>query len=123
MAPKWLHYARVYSPRKLLPCHHKSDKEGSEIASSAFKSLLTPVVVCVSKPSLHHCTVGLKLVQKQSGGSSANTALRQHFLARCLYEVLYLQAGRSPGLLMTLLMNNHRQIFSREINVSRKGQL
>lgn len=84
MAPKWLHYARVYSPRKLLPCHHKSDKEGSEIASSAFKSLLTPAVVCVSKPSLHHCTVGLKLAQKQSGGSSANTALRQHFLARCL---------------------------------------
>lgn len=43
---KWLHHAWVYSPKELLPCHHKSIKEGSEISSSAFKSLLTLVVVC-----------------------------------------------------------------------------
>lgn len=43
---KWLHYTWVYSPKKLCPCHPKSHKEGSEISSSAFKSLLTLVEVC-----------------------------------------------------------------------------
>lgn len=42
---KWLHYAQVYIPRELLPCHHKSYKEGSEIFRSAFKSLRTFAVV------------------------------------------------------------------------------
>lgn len=84
-----------------------------------------PCMGSVSKISLHHCTVGLKFAQKQSSGSSVNTALRAPFLPCPLSpEVLHLQAGRSPGLLVvTLLMNNHRQIFSPEINMSRKGQL
>ena len=76
-----------------------------------------------SSPSSQLLHSRLQRAQQRAGGSSATPGWRPPFPARCPYGALHRPAGRSPGLLMALLMHSHRHIFSPEINLSQKGWL